>query len=78
VSPAAKQPDGALSSGREALLERDAELDLLRARIVELRDEGHGGVLLVEGPPGIIMKTVTVTPTGPKLVDAEFDLTVNC
>jgi hypothetical protein len=26
----------------------------------------------------IIVKTVTVTTTGPRLVDAEFDLTINC
>src|SRR5262245_22228586 len=36
----------------DSLLERDAELGALRAALDDAR-EGHGGVLIVRGPPGI-------------------------
>lgn len=38
---------------RRELLERDAELSTLAGRLCELRDYRRGGVVLVEGPPGI-------------------------
>src|SRR3954454_22087375 len=44
---------GGSTAATRPLLEREAELGVLRARIGVLRDEGAGGAVLVEGPPGI-------------------------